>query len=84
LALKEQKISVIGAGYVGLCTAVEFLRNAGCCILVTEWDEFKDLTPGDYVAYVRQPVLVDGQRIYDPEFFRKKLVCRVIGLGEEM
>jgi UDPglucose 6-dehydrogenase len=65
-------------------SAVACLNNADCCILVTEWDEFKKLTPEDYVSNMEQPVLVDGRRIYDPEIFREKLVFRAIGLGEEL
>jgi UDPglucose 6-dehydrogenase len=65
-------------------SAVACLNNADCCILVIEWGEFKKLTPEDYVSNMKQPVLVDGRRIYDPEIFREKLVFRAIGLGEEL
>lgn len=65
-------------------TAESCLKNADCCILVTEWAEFKKLTPKDYIKNMKQPILIDGRRIYDPEVFKKKLVFRAIGLGEEM
>jgi UDPglucose 6-dehydrogenase len=65
-------------------SAVACLNNADCSILVIEWDEFKKLTPEDYVSNMKQPVLVDGRRIYDPEIFWEKLVFRAIGLGEEL
>jgi UDPglucose 6-dehydrogenase len=65
-------------------SASSCLKNADCCILVTEWAEFKKLTPEDYVNNMKQPVLIDGRRIYDPEVFRKKMAFRAIGLGDEM
>ena len=59
----------------------ECLTGSDVCILVTEWDEFKDLQPEDFIKYMRTPVLVDGRRIYKPELFVKKLRFRAIGLG---
>ena len=64
-------------------SAASCLHNADCCIIVTEWVEFKKLTPEDYLNNMKQPILIDGRRIYDPESFREKLVFRAIGLGEE-
>jgi UDPglucose 6-dehydrogenase len=65
-------------------SAVSCLKNADCCILVTEWGEFKKLTPEDYVGNMTKPVLIDGRRIYDPQLFSKRVVFRAIGLGAEM
>ncbi len=62
-------------------SAVECLKGADGCILVTEWDEFKKLTPEDYLKYMKQPLLVDGRRIYNPEVFSQKLEFAAIGLG---
>jgi len=62
-------------------TAVNCLKNADCAILVTEWDEFKKLTPEDFTKNMRQPILIDGRRIYNPELFSKKLNFTAIGLG---
>jgi UDPglucose 6-dehydrogenase len=57
------------------------LKNAECCILVTEWDEFKKLKPEDFIKNMKQAVLIDGRRIYDPEMFSRKLKFAAIGLG---
>jgi len=62
-------------------SAIECLKNAECCILVTEWDEFKKLKPEDFTHTMRQPILIDGRRIYNPELFRQKLKFSAIGLG---
>lgn len=59
----------------------ECLENADCCMLVTEWDEFKKLQPSDFAGLMRNPLLIDGRKIYDPETFSGKLKLRAIGLG---
>ena len=62
-------------------SAVDCLKNADCCILVTEWDEFKRLKPDDFIRNMKQAVLVDGRRIYDPVEFGAAMRFRAIGLG---
>jgi UDPglucose 6-dehydrogenase len=64
-------------------TALDCIKNADCSIIVTEWPEFKKLTPNDFVANMKQPVLIDGRRIYNPETYSKKLKFTAIGLGEQ-
>jgi UDPglucose 6-dehydrogenase len=60
-------------------SAVNCLKDADCCILVTEWNEFKKLQPKDFLQNMRQPILIDGRRIYNPKEFNQKL--RYIGIG---
>ncbi len=62
-------------------SAISCLKNADCAILVTEWDEFKKLTPEDFAKNMKQPILIDGRRIYNPETFSRKLKFNAIGLG---
>lgn len=62
-------------------STIECLKNADCCILVTEWDEFKKLKPGDFTKNMKQPILIDGRRIYKPEEFSQKMKFSAIGLG---
>lgn len=62
-------------------SAIECLGNADCCIIVTEWDEFKNLTPKDFTKNMKQPNLIDGRRIYNPETFKAKMNFVAIGLG---
>ena len=62
-------------------SAIECINNADCCILITEWEEFKKLTPEDFSQNMRQPILIDGRRIYNPQNFGKKLEFAAIGLG---
>jgi UDPglucose 6-dehydrogenase len=63
-------------------STIECLKNADCCILVTEWAEFTNLKPEDFIKYMKHPVLIDGRRLYDCEVFGKKLVYKAIGLGK--
>ena len=62
-------------------SAIDCLKNADTAILVTEWDEFKKLTPDDFTKNMKQPILIDGRRIYDPRTFSAKLKFAAIGLG---
>ena len=63
-------------------SAIDCLKNADAAILVTEWDEFKKFSPEDFVKNMKQPILVDGRRLYDPETYSKKLKFTAIGLGK--
>jgi UDPglucose 6-dehydrogenase len=62
-------------------SAINCLKDANCSILVTEWLEFKKLTPEDFIRNMKQPVLIDGRRIYKAEAFEKKMKFVAIGLG---
>jgi UDPglucose 6-dehydrogenase len=56
------------------------LKGAECAIIMTEWDELKRLKPKDYLAYMREPNVIDARRIYHAEDF-KELNLLGIGLG---
>jgi len=62
-------------------SAIACLKNADCCILVTEWEEFKKLKAEDFIKNMKQPILVDGRRIYDSKEFTRKMKFAAIGLG---
>lgn len=58
------------------------IRGADCCIIMTEWDEFQQLKPEDFIRNMRTPAVVDGRRIYDPEEYGRKLKFKAVGLGQ--
>ena len=62
-------------------SARECLRGAEAAIIVTEWDEFKQLTPDDFIKCMKHPIMIDGRRIYDPDQISIKLTYKAIGLG---
>jgi UDPglucose 6-dehydrogenase len=58
------------------------LKGAECAIVMTEWDEFKKLkAKKDFLAYMREPNVIDARRIYRPEEYRE-LNLVGIGLGD--
>ncbi len=59
----------------------ECLTGADCCILLTEWEEFKKLTPEVFNRCMKRSVIVDGRRIWDDSFQKKVASYRGIGLG---
>ncbi|MHA1660036.1 MAG: UDP-glucose dehydrogenase family protein, partial [Promethearchaeota archaeon] len=57
----------------------EALKDSQCAILITEWDEFKKLSPKDFKKNMKTPNLVDGRRIYNYNEFNKALPFKAIG-----
>ncbi|MFQ6068819.1 MAG: UDP-glucose dehydrogenase family protein, partial [Candidatus Bathyarchaeia archaeon] len=74
--------SIFGNKIKYASSAIDCLKDADCCIIVTEWEEFKKLKPEDFTQNMRQPIMIDGRRIYNPEEFRQKLKFVAIGLGQ--
>jgi len=63
-------------------SAINCLNDADCCIIATEWSEFKKLKPKDFKENMKQPIIIDGRRIFDPEEFKQNTHFAAIGLGE--
>ena len=40
----------------------------------TEWNNSKKLTPKDFTQTMKQPVLINIRRIYNPEKFKTEIV----------
>ncbi|MFX0189044.1 MAG: UDP-glucose dehydrogenase family protein [Candidatus Hodarchaeota archaeon] len=57
----------------------EALKHSECALLITDWDEFKKLTPEDFKKNMKTPNLIDGRRIYNYDEFNKALNFRAIG-----
>jgi len=54
--------------------------DADAVLVVTEWNEFRQLDLARLRATMRQPVLVDGRNIYDPEVVKRHgFIYRGIG-----
>jgi UDPglucose 6-dehydrogenase len=53
---------------VTLCQdAYQVARGADALVVVTEWNEFKHLSLTELKEAMRQPIVIDGRNIYDPE-----------------
>ena len=50
--------------------AYELASGADAVILVTEWNEFKQLDMGRIARSMKRPVLIDGRNIYEPDKMR--------------
>ena len=59
------------------------LAGAHCCVVVTEWEEFKALTPDDFIEHMAEPIVVDARRIFDPQEFRQRLRYVAVGLRDD-
>ena len=63
--------------------AIDCITNADCCIVVTEWNEFKKLSAEIFVQRMKNPAIVDGKRIFNPsDFTRAGVLFSALGLGE--
>ncbi|MFC1506154.1 UDP-glucose dehydrogenase family protein [Thermoproteota archaeon] len=64
-------------------SAQECIKGSDCCIIVTEWDEFKTLHPDDFRKNMRRPFVIDGRRIYEPKEFSDNMEYYGIGIGKD-
>lgn len=52
-------------------TVQEALKDADAAMIVTEWEEFKDLPLGCYKKWMKHPVVFDGRNCYSLDRVRK-------------
>jgi len=76
---KETAKEVLGDKIQYAESIKQALTDSECAILVTEWEEFAQLTPDDFKKYMKTPNLVDGRRIFNFEEFNKSIPFRAIG-----
>lgn len=48
-------------------TPYDACRNSDCLLILTEWDEFKELDLAKIKKLLRRPIVIDGRNIYDPK-----------------
>jgi UDPglucose 6-dehydrogenase len=56
------------------------IEQADCCVIVTEWDEFKQIPPETFRRKMRQPIVIDGRGIYKADAFSQAGV-RLLNIG---
>ncbi|MCX5680249.1 MAG: UDP-glucose/GDP-mannose dehydrogenase family protein [Candidatus Omnitrophica bacterium] len=71
---------VLGARVKFCKDAYDVAKNCDCIIVATEWNEFKELDLKKMKKLMRQPVIIDGRNIYDPETV-KLLGFKYSGMG---
>jgi UDPglucose 6-dehydrogenase len=47
--------------------AYEVAKDSDALVLVTEWDEFKELDMPVMASMMNQPIIIDGRNLYDPD-----------------
>ena len=57
-------------------------KGSDCLVIVTEWDEFKELNFKKLRKILRQPIIVDGRNMYNPNDM-KKLGFKYISVGRK-
>jgi UDPglucose 6-dehydrogenase len=63
---------------------IECMTSADCCIVTTEWEDFKNIRPATFIDRMRRPVVIDGRRIYDATvFLRSGVKFLAIGLSSQ-
>jgi UDPglucose 6-dehydrogenase len=61
--------------------ARECIKGADLAIIVTEWENFKNLGADDFISLMRTPIVYDGRRLYDGTLSDPRLTYRAIGLA---
>ncbi len=51
--------------------AYEAAKGADLLIVVTEWNEFRQLDLGKLKEVMKQPIIIDGRNIYDPQIAKE-------------
>jgi UDPglucose 6-dehydrogenase len=65
-------------------TAYDAAKEADALLIVTEWNEFKQLAFDRIKRYMRRPVVLDGRNIYDPKDMTELgFIYRGVGRGIE-
>ncbi len=72
--------SMLGDGVEYASDSLSCINQADCCIIVTEWNEFKQIRPETFLKKMKQPIVIDGRRIYDVDAFAKAGV-RIVAIG---
>ena len=56
------------------------VKDADCLVIVTEWNEFRDLNKEKIKSLMKSPNIIDGRNVYDPDTMKKE-GFNYIGVG---
>ncbi len=66
------------------CTAIDdCIEDSTCCLILTEWDEYKKISQEQLKKLMKVPNLIDARRVLEPAKFRK-INFQAIGLGNSL
>jgi UDPglucose 6-dehydrogenase len=73
------------AGIVACQSAYQAAENSDALMLVTEWKEFWNLDLAQVAGKMRQPLLLDGRNIYDPDYaLASGVIYSGVGRGQKI
>jgi len=75
-AMPKAKEFITGVTYCK--DAYDVAKGASCLLIVTEWNEFKQLDLVKIKKLMKQPLIIDGRNIFEPESLEKigfKYLC---------
>ena len=56
------------------------LKNADFAVVQSDWQEIRDIKPKDFKRLLKNPIVIDGRRSYDPEeLIKNGIIYRGIG-----
>ena len=70
-AAMEEARPLLPDSVLYVASAQDCLKGADCAVMVTEWNEFRALTPQLFKQLMAVPKLVDLRNIYDPDRMRE-------------
>ena len=79
-AVERSRMILPGVEY--LKDAYQVAAGADALVLVTEWNEFRQLDMARIKQLMRRPIIIDGRNIYDPSLMRE-LGFTYRGIGRE-
>lgn len=73
---------IFGARVTFCNSALECISGTECCIILTDWEEFKQLRPEDFKKNMSRPIVIDSRRVFDAPKFEKVVEFHAIGRGQ--
>jgi len=46
---------------------IDCLKSSDCCIVLTEWDVYRQLSANDFKKNMKSPCIIDARRIFNPK-----------------
>jgi len=68
---------------INYCTKVlECIKETDCCVILTDWDEYKELTVDSFKTSMNSPCVIDARRVFDPKEMQS-ITYSAIGFGNK-
>jgi UDPglucose 6-dehydrogenase len=81
-AAMQNAVTLFGNKIVYRKDIRDCLRDADCCFILTEWDEFRTIPSSVFIEEMAQPIVIDGRRALDRSRLDPRIDYRAIGLAK--